>query len=259
MPEITRHVQGAPSWVELVTTDDQAAMTFYSALFGWVDDPQEMGPEMYYHLQKLNGLEVAAIYQQGAEETGQGVPPHWRTYFTVDDIEQTVASATPAGATVIMGPMQVFDAGHAAVIQDPQGATFALWQANEHIGVRIKGETGALMWNELMTTDPASAIQFYSGLLGLGSSKMPGENDYTFLNAGGTDVAGVMKITEEMGPVPPNWSVYFGVDDVDGTAEKAVSLGATTVVPAMDIPNIGRFAGFQDPQGAVFLVFKPAG
>ncbi|MDA0264877.1 MAG: VOC family protein [Chloroflexi bacterium] len=258
MPEITSHFQGTPSWVELVTTDDQGAMAFYSALFGWVDDPQEMGPGMYYHLQKLNGLEVAAIYQQGAEEREQGVPPHWRTYFAVDDIQETTASVTKAGATVIMGPMQVFDAGHAAIIQDPLGAVFALWQANEHIGVRLKGETGALMWNELLTTDPARAVLFYSGLLGLGSSKMPGPDDYTLLNAGGTDVAGVMKITEDMGPIPPNWSVYFGVDDVDATVEKSVSLGATTIVPAMDIPGIGRLAGFQDPQGAMFLVFKPA-
>ena len=76
MPEFTSHPQGTPSWAELSTTDENAALAFYSALFGWADDPQEMGPNMYYHMQKLNGLEAAAIYQQGEEEKGQGVPSH---------------------------------------------------------------------------------------------------------------------------------------------------------------------------------------
>ena len=224
MPEFTSHFQGTPSWAELSTTDDQGALAFYGALFGWVDEPNEMGPGMYYHMQKLNGLEVAALYQQGDEEKQQGVPPHWKTYFSVDDIAQITDNAKGSGATVMFGPMEVFDAGHAAILQDPQGAVFALWQAKEHIGARVKGETGAVMWNELLTNDPEASIQFDSGLLGMGSSKMPGPMDYTMLNVGGTDVAGVMTITEDMGPVPPHWMVYFGVDDVDAAADKAASL-----------------------------------
>ena len=259
MPEFTSHPQGTPSWVELSTIDDEAALAFYGALFGWVDEPNEMGPGMYYHMQKLNGLEVAALYQQGDEEKAQGVPPHWKTYFTVDDIQKTADQAKESGATVILGPMEVFDAGHAAILQDPQGAVFAMWQPKDHIGARIKGETDAVIWNELLTNAPVQATQFYSGLLGLGSSKMPGPVDYTMLNVGGTDVAGVMEISEEMGPVPPHWMVYFGSDDVDATAKKAESLGASVMVPPGDIPGIGRFAGLKDPQGAVFFVFQPTG
>ena len=105
MPEFTSHPQGTPSWAELSTTDDQGALAFYGALFGWVDEPNEMGPGMYYHMQKLNSLEVAALYQQGDEEKAQGVPPHWKTYFTVDDIQRTTDQAKEFGATVIFGPM----------------------------------------------------------------------------------------------------------------------------------------------------------
>ena len=159
----------------------------------------------------------------------------------------------------MFGPMEVFDAGHAAILQDPQGAVFALWQAKEHIGARVKGETGAVMWNELLTNDPEASIQFDSGLLGMGSSKMPGPMDYTMLNVGGTDVAGVMTITEDMGPVPPHWMVYFGVDDVDAAADKAASLGGSIEAPPADIPGIGRFAGLKDPQRAMFFMFQPAG
>ncbi len=155
--------------------------------------------------------------------------------------------------------MDVFDAGRMAYIQDRQGAMFAVWQPKEHIGVRIKNETGALIWNELMTTDPEDATRFYIGLLGMGSSKMPGPMDYTLLNVGGIDVAGMMAIGEEMGQVPPHWTVYFGVDDADATAKKAESLGGSIIMPAMDIPEIGRFAGLQDPQGAMFSIFQPTG
>ena len=73
------------------------------------------------------------------------------------------------------------------------------------------------------------------------------------------DVAGMMEITEEMGPIPPHWGVYFGVDDADAAVKKAESLGGSIIIPAMDIPEIGRFAGIQDPQGAMFSVFQPAG
>ena len=258
MPEFYSHIQGIPSWVELSTTDDQAALAFYGALFGWVDDPQEMGPGMYYHMQKLRGLEVAAMYQRGDEEQQQGVPPHWKTYFTVDDIAKTTEQANESGATVMFGPIEVFDAGHAAVLQDPQGAVFALGHGKNHIGVRVKDETGAIMWIELLTNAAEDATKFYSDLLGMSSSKMPGPVDYTMLKVGGTDVAGVMGITDEMGPVPPHWMVYFGIDDVDAAASKVESLGGSIMVPPADIPAIGRFAGLKDPQGSVFFIFKPA-
>ena len=207
-------------------------------------------------MQKLNDLEAAAIDQQGEEEKGQEVPPHWNTsFFTVDYVDQIAAKAKETGATVIFGPMAVFNAGRMAMIQDPQEAMFAVWQPKAHIGVRIKGETGALMWNELMTTESVDATQFYSGLLGMDSSKMPGPIDYTMLNVGGTNVVGVMAITEEMGPVPPHRMVYFGVDDVDAAAQNAESLGGSIVVPPADIPEIGRFAGLKDPPTCDVLHF----
>ena len=83
-----------------------------------------------------------------------------------------------------------------------------------------------------------------------------GEMDYKLLKVGDTEVAGVMQITPEMGPVPPNWMVYFAVDDVDATVAKAQSLGANVLVPGMDIPEVGRFATLTDPQGAAFSIFK---
>ncbi len=71
-------------------------------------------------------------------------------------------------------------------------------------------------------------------------------------------MAGVMAITDEMGPVPPHWMVYFGIDDVDAAASKVESLDGSIMALPADIPYIGRFAGLKDPQGSVFFIFKPA-
>ncbi len=123
---------------------------------------------------------------------------------------------------------------------------------------RIKGETGAAIWNELMPNSAAEPTEFHTGLLGISSSKMPGPIDYTMLNVGGEDLAEVMQITDDMGPVPPHRVVYFGVDDVDDTAAKVESPGGSAEVPLADILGIDRFAGLKDPQGAMFFIFKSA-
>ena len=258
MPEVTSHAPGTPSWFELSTTDEKGAMEFYSAIFGWVDDPQPIYENWSYHMQKLNGLEAAAIYQQQAEERKLGVPPHWNTYFSVTNVDESVARVQQAGGSLLFGPMDVFAAGRMAMLQDRQGAAFAVWQAEGHIGCRVKGEPGAIMWNELMTSDQTDATEFYTGLLGLGSGSMEGPMEYTLLKVSGDDVAGVMQITEGMGPVPPNWMVYFGVANVDDTTSQAAALGAIVLVPGTDIPGVGRFATIQDPQGAVFGMFTHA-
>ena len=258
MPEVTSHAPGTPSWFELSTTDEKGAMEFYSAIFGWVDDPQPIYENWSYHMQKLNGLEAAAIYQQQAEERKLGVPPHWNTYFSVTNVDESVARVQQAGGSLLFGPMDVFAAGRMAMLQDRQRAVFAVWQAEGHIGCRVKGEPGAIMWNELMTSDQTDATEFYTGLLGLGSGSMEGPMEYTLLKVSGDDVAGVMQITEDMGPVPPNWMVYFGVANVDDTTSQAEALGAIVLVPGTDIPGVGRFATIQDPEGAVFGMFTHA-
>ncbi len=263
MPEVTSYAPGAPSWFELSTTDEAGALSFYSALFGWEDDPQEMGPNWYYHMQKLNGQYACSIYQQGEEERSQNVPPHWNIYFTVDNVDATMENVQGNGGSVVFGPMDVFEAGRMAMCQDPQGAFFAIWQPKQHIGAGVKGETGAMCWNELLTTDRNAAIDFYIAALGVERGEVMQPTEYAMILAGGENAAGVMQITPEMGEFPPHWTVYFGVEDADASVAKAQALGATVYVPATDIvplegqPPIGRFAALGDPQGASFSIFQP--
>ena len=256
MPEVTSHAHGTPSWADLATTNESLALSFYRELFGWIDEPQPMGENSYYHMQKLNGLEAAAIYQQMEEESNQGIPSHWTVYFTVDDADAAAGKAAELGGTVLMGPMDVFEAGRMALVQDPQGAVFSVWQPKQHIGARVKDDPGAMPWNELLTTDPDASTEFYGALFGMERVDTTDMGGYILLRVQGTEVAGLMKITEDMGPVPPCWTVYFAVEDVSGAVADAQEMGAEVVVPATDIPEVGRFAALTDPMGAHFSIFK---
>ena len=269
MPEVTSYAPGTPSWAELSTTDEAGALAFYGALFGWEDEANEMGPGSYYHMQKVRGHYACSIYQQGDEERSQNVSPHWNTYFTVENVDDAMSSITRNGGTVVFGPMDVFEAGRMAMCQDPQGAHFAIWQPKMHIGATIKLEPGAMFWHELLTTDREAALDFYVAALGVERGPVMEQSQYamlySMLSVGGTEVAGVMQITPDMGEFPPHWTVYFGVENTDETVAKAQSLGATVFVLATDIvpfegqPPIGRFSTMADPQGAPFSIFQPIG
>jgi uncharacterized protein len=258
MPKRTEYAQGTPNWVDLQTTDQSAAKQFYTSLFGWSYDDQPM-PDggAVYAMATVNGETVAAIAPMppGAPE---GRPPMWNTYLAVDDVDAAVDKVAPAGGQVLMQPFDIGDAGRMAFVADPTGAPVALWQANQHIGATLVNETGAVIWNELITDKPDSALPFYEAVVGLTSSTMemaPGQN-YTLLKAEGTDVGGCM--APPMPEVPNHWHVYFAVDDADATAAKAAAEGGQIAVEPFDIPSVGRSAVLTDPQGAVFSVLKPA-
>lgn len=256
MPVVTSYKQGTPSWTDLATTDEAGAVAFYTALFGWTDQPAPMGPDQYYHNFSLKGSNVAGMYKQGPEMGDH--PPHWATYIAVDNADEAGKRAAEAGGKIVMEPSDVFDFGRMVMVQDPQGAFIAFWQAKNHIGSQIVNEPGTVVWNELRTTDAEAAAAFYSKALNVKASQAPAPMDfYRMIEVDGRGVAGIMPILPEMGPMPPHWSVFFAVDDVDQSASKAESLGGKVMAPPQDIPGIGRFAAIQDPQGAVFQIFKP--
>jgi predicted enzyme related to lactoylglutathione lyase len=111
---------------------------------------------------------------------------------------------------------------------------------------------GTFCWNELMTRDPEAAGKFYSELIGWNPTKseMPGM-DYTMMKNNGSDAGGMMKMPAEVpAEVPSHWMAYITVDDVDAAMAKVAGLGGTVLVPAQDIPHVGRFCMVQDPTGA---------
>jgi len=151
------------------------------------------------------------------------------------------------------------DVGRMAVAQDPTGATFAVWQAKRHKGFEVSMEPGAVCWNELLTRDTAAATKFYGAVFGWKPDpmKMDGYGTYTVFKIGDMRVSGMMEAPSQMANVPPHWIIYFAVTGADSIADKTVKLGGKTIAKPQDIPNVGRFAVLQDPQGATFAILQP--
>lgn len=257
-------MQGSPEfkpgtfcWVELGTSDSDAAKNFYAKLFGWeyIDNP--MGPDMVYTMVKLNGKDVGGLYKMMPDMVAQGVPPHWLSYVSVTDADATAEKAKAEGASIMNGPFDVGTIGRMAVVKDPTGAVFAIWQPKEHHGSGIYNVPGSFTWNELGTGDTAKAGEFYANVFGWTREPFPESPvEYTIFKNDDRGNGGMYKITPEMGPIPPHWLVYFAVDDCDASVQRASSLGAKVMKPADDIPGIGRFAILIDPQGAAFAIIK---
>ena len=258
MAEFKEHVPGTFCWVDLATTDPEATKKFYSKIMGWDTHDTPAGPDMVYTMLQLRGKEVAALYKMTKEQESQGIPPHWLSYVSVTSADETAEKAKSLGGTVLVEPMDVFEAGRMAVIQDPTGAVFAVWQPKRHIGSLLKNEPWTFCWNELMTNDEQRASEFYSKLFGWATQaqKMPDGEVYTMFNLGDIQAGGMMKIRKEWGDVPPNWMVYFAVEDCDASVEKIKSLGGMIVVPATAVPDVGKFAVIEDPQGATSGIIK---
>lgn len=255
MAEMKEYTPGTFCWVDLGTTDAAAAKKFYAGLFGWELVDMPAGPDMVYTMAYVNGKDVAALYQMGPNE--QGMPPHWNSYISVANVDEVAAKAKALGGTVLGEPFDVMTAGRMAMIQDPTGAVVAAWQPGEHAGAKLVNEPGAFSWNELATTDTQKAGDFYTGLFGWTTQVQDmGNFLYTTFMNGDRMNGGMMQITKEWGDVPPHWMVYFAVADCDASANTATSLGGKLLVQPTDIPQVGRFAMIQDPQGAVFAIIK---
>jgi predicted enzyme related to lactoylglutathione lyase len=256
--EISKANPGSFCWFELATSDQAAAKKFYGELFGWTANDNPMGPDAVYTMFQLRGKNVGAAYTLMPDQ--KGVPPHWGMYVAVANADEAHAKATTLGATAFCAPMDVGEHGRMAVLQDPTGATFSVWQANEHQGVGLWGEVGAFCWSELLTRDTAAATKFYTALFGWKTKVSEGGAGapYTHWQNDGADIGGMMAIMPQMGPMPPCWVNYVQVVNCDETAAKATSLGGKVCVPPMDIPNTGRFAMLQDPQGAMLSVIALA-
>lgn len=251
-------------WHDLNTTDGAAAQRFYGELFNWTFEKSD-GP--YAHI-KAGDQMIGGIRTMGADEK---MPPSWLGYVGVDDVAATVEQMTKAGGQVLVPTRAMPDVGTFAVIADPSGAVMAPWKsarAGEDVEPTGLPAMSTFCWDELASTDLAAATKFYTAVFGwtaeqadMGGGMMytlfkrPGVKDPTMpeadKNAGGG-------MASQPGMPHSYWLAYVGVPDADATVEKAKRLGAQIVVPAMDIPNVGRFAVLQDLQHATIAVLQPS-
>jgi uncharacterized protein len=253
MTDAATAIANKPVWVDLASKDAEASRAFYGKLFGWQvevnPDPQYGG----YGLARIGGEDVAGIGPTQSPDQ----PTVWNLYIGAEDADDLGGRIEAAGGRVIAPAFDVGDQGRMAVFQDPSGAFISAWQRTAMGGFQTEGPN-TFSWAELNARGVDSAVPFYERVFGWTTrrSPMPGGPDYIEFQIEGESIAGAWEMNPMVpAEVPSYWLVYFGVDDVDATAARAVELGGREMAPPSDFPG-GRFAIITDPQGASFGLLK---
>lgn len=248
--EHNRPLPGAPTWIDLSTSDSDRAQEFYGAVFGWTFDSP--GPDYggYINAYK-DGKLVAGLMQNDPQWNS---PDGWTTYFHTEDIKATQAKVTTAGGTSCMEAMEVPDKGWMAMLTDPAGAVFGLWQPTGHLGFEVVDEAGAPVWHQLTTRDYSAALGFYRDVLGWQTQTESDTPEFRYANAifDGSPLLGVMDGAAFLPEnIPSSWVFFLGAEDVDKTVELISENGGSVIRPAEGTPY-GRLAAVADPTGAGF-------
>ena len=273
MPDRDGYIPGVPCWVDTSQPDPEAALPFYGGLFGWeFEDMMPVGSPGRYFVGRIRGGDVAAV-----GSIPEGTPPAatWNTHVWVESADETAAKSRDAGGAVVMEPFDIMDSGRMAVLTDPEGAAFFVWQAKQFKGAQIVNEHGALNFNGLATRDVEGAAAFYGAVFGWRTLTLPaglmwtlsGYGDHLEKRSPGLRdqmaqmgapegfidvVAALNPIAPDDTETPAHWSVTFGVDDAHATAAKAGELGGEVVAGPVDAPW-SRPVVIKDPQGATFI------
>jgi uncharacterized protein len=249
----TNQPLGTPTWIDLGVPDLDRALEFYGAVFGWEFD---VGPAEYgrYTSCLLRGRRVAAL--SAMHEPGADC--FWNVYLATPDCDRTAERARAAGGVLLAEPMDVMDQGRMAIVRDPVGAQFGLWQGRAHTGAQVVNEPGALVRNDLVTPTPEPARLFYAAVFNFSLDRnedLP-EFDFTFLRRpDGHEVGGIMGAPAASASA---WSTTFEVAGTDAVVQRAVDAGGSS--PGGQDFLYGRLATITDPFGAEFSVItRPSG
>ncbi|GGM79065.1 hydrolase [Longimycelium tulufanense] len=250
MADVTsRYPVGAPCWFDMTVPNRATAVEFYGAVLSWDVDTTE-----HYGFCRVRGRDVAAV----AEPFEGEAPPaqsNWVVYLATDDCAGTLRKVEEHGGRVIREQL-ADNWGTMAIVEDPTGGIFSLWQAGEHLGSGAFNEPGAPCWNEIATRDVARAVDFFTKVFGYEAEALPdGPFDYTVLKANGEPVAGVYGGQGRVSSGHGAWLTYFATNDTDAASHTAVGNGGRVLGEPEDTP-FGRLAILADPFGAHFAVIK---
>jgi uncharacterized protein len=260
MSDRSDYAPGEFCWVDLSTTDVEAAKGFYADLLGVEaesapGDPEETGGYGFF---MKDGKMVAGI---GPVQSDEGHSA-WASYIRVENADEIAEKVKEAGGSVFFGPADLpNDAGRVAMLRDPEGAFIGIVQQQRHTGAQLVNEPGTWTWNNLMTRDPDGAKDFYGQVFGwkaLHNEEAPPNVEMWQVEGQRwpEGMGGLMGIADDMpAEMPAHWQVYFIVENADEAIEQAESNGAKLGFGPIDIP-IARMATLVDPQGAVVSILE---
>jgi predicted enzyme related to lactoylglutathione lyase len=246
---------GTPCWADIAVPDVERAKQFYGAMFGWdcrTDPREEAGGYTMCYLDNLPAAAITPIWNEGSR-------PGWSVYLASDSADATAEAIAANGGQVVMGPMDVFDAGRLAMAIDPTGAAFGVWQKGTHRGIETEYPPGAISWVELVTGDTDAAAAFYGAVFGLDTAPFPGMDGYRTWQKDGVTRGGLIALDAmRSGEMGSHWRVHLAVADADATCRQADELGGTVEVPPFDIEGVGRSAFIRDPFDLRVGIIQPA-
>lgn len=257
MPVVSSHPPGTPCWVDLSTPDLDAARAFYGALLGWSFRSQSDEPGGHLMCER-DGELVAGMGQVSESET----PPAWMVYLCAPELDDVVERAQAAGAQPLSPLVDIAPFGRMTILADPTGAAFGLWEPGAHHGAGRVSEPGAPAWHEVNTRDADAARDFYAGLFGLSTEKMPGMTYFTLHPPGAEGAAapatsGILQMDAAWDGLSPHWMVYFAIESAEESAARVAELGGEVRYGPFDSPY-GRIAICTDPQGVAFTLIQLA-
>lgn len=244
-------------WYDLMTTDIPGAKAFYSDLAGWTLTAWSGGD---YEMWTAGTTQVGGLMALPEDARKAGAPPHWLGYVAVDSADATVKKAQQLGGKVLHPPTDIPSVGRFAILNDPQGAMFALIQSLQDMPPPDREGPGRFSWAELNTTDYKGAWKFYSELFGWKPTQSmnmgPELGEYFMFGMDTQQSMGGMSNAATMMKAPAHWLHYINVKSTDEAAKRLVQKGGKVLNGPMDVPGGDRIAQCMDPQGGMFAIYS---
>jgi predicted enzyme related to lactoylglutathione lyase len=243
-------------WYDLMTTDVEAAKSFYTKLIGWGTTLWN-GAGQPYTMWTKGETPLGGVMELPEDARNAGAPPHWMGYVLVPDVDQTLAQVKKLGGMVLVPGTDIPTVGRFCVFTDPQGAALAAFTPSEEAPDGGPPKAGDFSWHELATSDPVAAFSFYEKLFGWEKTEAMDMGEigiYQMYKKRGGEfpLGGIFKRPADM-PVSA-WLFYAMVKDVHDSVETVKKLGGQVLNGPMEVPGGDFIAQCMDPQGAMFAI-----
>jgi predicted enzyme related to lactoylglutathione lyase len=245
-------------WYELMTSDQDAAIDFYTKVVGWTAaDQPGANLDFRYVILSAGDRGMGAVLQISEEMHDGGARPGWVGYIRVADTDAKAKEIEEAGGKLLMGPRDIPDIGRFAMLADPGGACFYVMTPLPRGDAPPPPDPqtpGLVGWHELYSSlGDKAAFDFYAARFGwetMHEMDMGAMGTYRIFGADGVQLGGMMNKPAQM-PASA-WGFYFNVDGIDAAAERVTGHGGQVVNGPIEVPGGSWIIQCIDPQGAHF-------